>query len=186
LLFFKIPKKSGQETIVFTKDLFEKVISAVLCSFNPNTTNNDKHNAFKFLEDLKENYTLICLTISFELLKQINNQPILHHYGLHLMESIIKYKWTILKNDERNFVKEQLFLIIKSQYLHQLFNDPIYIRNSLAKCAVELIKRDCFEKVNTTLDEFVNMIQGINQIQGLFFFAVFAKQVRQISKIQKK
>ena len=75
------------------------------------------------------------------------------------MESIIKYKWTILKLDERNFVKEQLFLIIKSQYLHQLFNDPIYIRNSLAKCVVELIKRDCFEKVNTTLDEFVNMIQ---------------------------
>jgi hypothetical protein len=44
--------------------------------------------------------------------------------------------------------------------------DPIYIRNSLAKCLVELIKRDCFEKVNTTLDEIVNMIQGITQIQG--------------------
>ncbi|CAF1545582.1 unnamed protein product, partial [Adineta steineri] len=122
-------------------------------------------NAFKYLEDLKENHSMICLTISFELLKQTHNQHILHHYSLHLMESIIKHKWNILKNDDRNLVKKQLFSIIKSTYLNQIFTEPAHIRNSLAKCLVELIKRDCFEKVNTTLDEIVSMIQEINQIQ---------------------
>ncbi len=150
----------------FSSELFEKVISAVHCSFNSTTTNNDKQNAFKYLEDLKENHPIICSTISFQLLKQINNQPILHYYSLHLIESIIKYKWNIFKIDERNLIKKELFFIIKSSYLNQIFMDPIYIRNSLAKCLVELIKRDCFEKVNTTLDEIVNMIQGITQIQG--------------------
>jgi hypothetical protein len=110
---------------------------------------------------------MICSTISFELLKQVNTQPILHHYSLHIIESIIKTKWNILKIDEKNFIKKQLFFIIKSSYLNQLFLDPIYIRNSLAKCLVELIKRDCFEKVNTTLDEIMNMLQEITQIQGL-------------------
>jgi len=43
--------------------------------------------------------------------------------------------------------------------------DPIDIRNSLAKCLVEMIKRNWFENVNTTLDKIVNMIQGITQIQ---------------------
>ncbi|CAF1560863.1 unnamed protein product, partial [Adineta steineri] len=151
--------------MIFTSELYEKVISAILCSFNSTTTNNEKQNAFKYLEDLKENHSMICLTISFELLKQTHNQPILHHYSLHLMESIIKHKWNILKNDDRNLVKKQLFSIIKSTYLNQIFAEPAHIRNSLAKCLVELIKRDCFEKVNTTLDEIVNMIQEINQIQ---------------------
>jgi hypothetical protein len=160
LIIFKNEEK-------FSSELFEKIISAVHCSLNSSTTNNDKQNAFKYLEDLKENHPMICSTISFELLKQINNQPILHHYSLHLLESIIKYKWNILKLDERNLIKKQLFFIIKSSYLNQIFIDPIYIRNSLAKCLVELIKRDCFEKVNTTLDEIINMIQEITQIQGL-------------------
>ncbi|CAF1381303.1 unnamed protein product [Adineta steineri] len=151
--------------MIFTSELYEKVISAILCSFNSTTTNNEKQNAFKYLEDLKENHSMICLTISFELLKQTHNQHILHHYSLHLMESIIKHKWNILKNDDRNLVKKQLFSIIKSTYLNQIFTEPTHIRNSLAKCLVELIKRDCFEKVNTTLDEIVNMIQEINQIQ---------------------
>jgi hypothetical protein len=155
--------------MLFTSELFEKVISAILCSFNSTATNNEKQNALKFIEDLKENHSVICLTISFELLKQINNQPILHHYSLHLIESLIKQKWNIFKIDDRNFVKKQFFLIIKGVYLNQIFAEPIYIRNSLAKCLVELIKRDCFEKVNTTLDEIVNMIQEITQIQGLFY-----------------
>ncbi len=71
-----------------------------------------------------------------------------------------------MKIDERNLIKKELFFIIKSSYLNQIFTDPIYIRNSLAKCFVELIKRDCFEKVNTTLDEIVLMTQNFAQIEG--------------------
>ncbi|UJR28475.1 hypothetical protein I4U23_009713 [Adineta vaga] len=160
-----IEKKIERETMLFTPELYEKVIAAILCSFNPTTTNFEKQNALKFLEDLKDNHSIICLTIAFELLKQLNNQPILHHYSLHLLESIIKHKWNLLKNDDRNLVKKQLFSLVKSTYLNQIFLEAIYIRNSLAKCLVELIKRDCFEKVNTTLDEIVTMIQEINQIQ---------------------
>lgn len=152
----------------FLSESFEKLISAVHCSFNSNTTNDEKQRALKYLEDIKENHPTICLTISFELLKQSNNQPILYHYSLHLIETIIKSKWNVLKNDERNLIKKQLFFIIKNSYLNQIFLETISIRNSLAKCLVELIKRDCFEKVNTTFDEIVNIIQGITQIQGAF------------------
>ena len=117
---------------------------------------------------MKENHPTLCLTISLELLKQNNQQVILHHYGLHLIESIIKSKWNLLKTEERNFIKKQLFFLIRNAYLNETFPDSIYIRNALAKCFVELIKRDCFEKVNTTFDEIVNIIQGITQIQSLF------------------
>jgi exportin-5 len=160
----------SQETIMFTTELFQRVITAVLCSFNPTTTNNDKQYALNFLEDLKENHPLICLTIGFELLKQqTNNESLLHHYGIHLIESIIKHKWNLLKQDEKTLVKEQLFLLIKSSCLNPTFMEPIYIRNSLAQCLVEMIKRDCFEKVNTTLDEIVLMTQGFAQIEGWFY-----------------
>ncbi|CAF1030840.1 unnamed protein product [Adineta steineri] len=159
-------KKIVQETMMFTNELFQRVITAVFCSFSPTTTNNDKQYALKFLEDLKENHPLICLTIGFELLKQqTTNDSLLHHYGIHLIESIVKHKWNILKPDEKILVKEQLFLLIKSSCLSQTFMDPIYIRNSLAKCIVEMIKRDCFEKVNTTLDEIVLMTQNFAQIE---------------------
>ncbi|CAF3438746.1 unnamed protein product [Rotaria socialis] len=151
--------------MIFTSELFDEVITAVLCSFNPKTTNNEKQNALKFLDDLKENQPILCSTISFELIKQTNSQPILHHYSLNLLESIIKHKWNILKLDDRHLIKKQLFVIINSTYLNQIFMDPIHIRNSLAKCLVELIKRDCFEKLDTTLDELVNMLQGITQMQ---------------------
>jgi exportin-5 len=155
---------------MFTNELFQRVTTAVLCSFNPSTTNQDKQYALNFLDDLKENHPLICLTIGFELLKQqTNNQSLLHHYGIHLIESIIKYKWNLLKQDEKTLVKEQLFILIKSSCLNPTFMEPIYIRNSLARCLVEMIKRDCFEKVNTTLDEIVLMTQGFAQIEGLFY-----------------
>lgn len=144
------------------------MISAIHCSFNSNTSNQEKQNALKYLEDLKENHSMICLTISFELLKQVHQPSVVHHYSLHMIESMIKSKWNLLKNDERYLIKKQLFFIIKSSYLNQTFTDPIYIRNSLAKCLVELIKRDCFEKVNTTFDEIVNIIQAMTEIQGWY------------------
>lgn len=170
--FLRLEEKSiRKELMIFTSELFDKVTAAVLCSFNPKTTNDEKQNALKFLDDLKENQPIICASISFELLKQTYDQPILHHYSLNLLESIIKNKWNILKLDDRNLIKKQMFFIIKSTYLNQIFMDPIHIRNSLAKCLVELIKRDCFEKVDTTLDELVNMLQGITQIQGLFSYS---------------
>ncbi|CAF3305558.1 unnamed protein product [Rotaria socialis] len=160
------PKKMPQETMPFTNELFQRVITGVLCSLNPTTTNNEKQNALNFLEDLKENHPLICLTIGFELLKQqTNNDSLLRHYGIHLIESIVKHKWSLLKQDERYLVKEQLFILIKSSCLNQTFMDPIYIRNALAKCLVEIIKRDCFEKVNTALDEVVLMTQSITRIE---------------------
>jgi hypothetical protein len=150
---------------MFTNELFQRVTTAVLCSFNPSTTNQDKQYALNFLDDLKENHPLICLTIGFELLKQqTNNQSLLHHYGIHLIESIIKHKWTLLKSDEKNLVREQLFLLIKSSSLNSTLMEPIYIRNALAKCLIEMIKRDCFEKMNTTLEEIVLMTQGFSQI----------------------
>ena len=61
-----------QPIINFTPELFEKVICAVLCSFNSQTTNDEKQNALKFLENFKENDPLICSTISFEILKSKN------------------------------------------------------------------------------------------------------------------
>ncbi|CAF1208474.1 unnamed protein product [Adineta ricciae] len=158
-------KKNDRETMIFTPELYEKVIAAILCSFNSTTTNAEKQNALKFLEDLKENHSLLCLTIAFELLKQLNNQPVLHHYSLHLLESIIKQKWNVLRTDERNLVKKQLFALVRSTHLNQILSQAAYMRNSLAKCLVELIKRDCFEKFNTASDETINMLQEIAQIQ---------------------
>ncbi|CAF1464331.1 unnamed protein product, partial [Adineta ricciae] len=160
-----IEKKNDRETMIFTPELYERVIAAILCSFNSTTTNAEKQNALKFLEDLKENHSLLCLTIAFELLKQLNNQPVLHHYSLHLLESIIKQKWNVLRTDERNLVKKQLFALVRSTYLNQILSQAVYMRNSLAKCLVELIKRDCFEKFNTASDETINMLQEIAQIQ---------------------
>lgn len=163
--------------MIFTNELFQRVITAVNCSLNPVTTNTDKHYALNFLEDLKENHPLICLTIGFELLKQqTNNDSLLHHYGIHLIESIVKHKWTVLKPDEKYLVKEQLFVLIKSSCLNQTFMDPIYIRNALAKCLVEIIKRDCFEKVNTTLDEIILMTQTIARIEGTFYLNLHPKK----------
>ena len=160
--------------MIFTTELFQRVITAVLCSFNPQTTNTDKQYALTFLEDLKENHPLISLTIGFELIKQqTTNETLLHHYGIHLIESIIKYKWNLLKQDEKNLVKEQLFLLIKSSCLNQTFMEPIYIRTALARCLVEMIKRDCFEKINTALEEIVLMTQNFAQIKGLFEMNLF-------------
>ena len=162
LLFFL---RKRQIQMIFTAELLEKVTSAVLCSFDGASSNQEKQKAFEYLEDLKENHPMVCLTIAFEFFK-LNQQAMFHHYGLHLIESIIKYKWTGLKLDERTLVKDQLFLLIKSNYLTQNFIDPIYIRNSLTKCLIELIKRDCFDKGQTTFDEIVTMTQGLCQMQG--------------------
>ena len=152
--------------MIFSHELVEKGSGAVLCSFNGTTSNAEKQKAFQFLEDLKENYPNICLSIASELFKQVNQQSMLHHYALHLIETMIKSKWPMLKPDERNTVKEQLFFIIKTSSINQFFIEPTYIRNSLAKCFIELIKRDCFDKGNTTFDELVNLMQSIAQIQS--------------------
>lgn len=165
-----VTKKLPEETMSFTNELFERVVMAVRCSLTPNSANIERLCALKFLDDLKENHPLISLTVGFELLKQPNNSnpnvPLLHHYGLHLIESILKYKWTLLKADEKSLIREQFFLLIKNSLLSQTFMDPIYIRNTLARCLVEMIKRDCFEKTNIALDEIIFMTQNFGQIEN--------------------
>ncbi|CAF0866997.1 unnamed protein product, partial [Didymodactylos carnosus] len=150
-------QKQTQDNLLFTSDLFQRVISAVLCSFSQSTSNNDKHVALEYLENLKENHILLCCTIGFEFIKQ-QQQPLLHHYGIHLIENIIKYKWSALKPDERNVLEEQLFSLIKTN-LNDSFMEPIYIRTALARCTVEMIKRECFEKTNTPLEELITLTQ---------------------------
>lgn len=157
----------------FTPEILDKVTSAVRCSFDGTTTNQEKQKAFQYLEQLKEDHPMICLNVSLEFFK-LNQQAMLHHYGLHLIESIIKNKWPSLKPDERNSVKDQLFYLIKSNYLNQAFLEPVFIRSSLTKCFIELIKRDCFDKGQTTLDEIVTMTQSITQIQGFILRIIFS------------
>lgn len=168
-----------ESTTNLTNDLFQRVMAAVFCSLNPQTANQEKQFALAFLNDLKENNPLISLTIGMELLKQqtANNVALLHHYGIHLIESIVKYKWTQLKADEKQLVRDQLFLLIKGSCLSQTFMEPSFIRNALARCLVEMIKRDCFEKVNVALDEVILITQGLAQIEGssIFLSMIIAK-----------
>ena len=96
--------------MIFSQELVEKVSAAVLCSFNGTTSNAEKQKAFQFLEDLKENHPNTCLSIASELFKQGNQQSMLHHYALHLIETMIKAKWPMLKPDERNTGERTTFL----------------------------------------------------------------------------
>lgn len=115
----------------------EQVANAVQCIFDPNSEPTIRRQAHQLLEEIKESDS--CLDVGFSLL-QTDGPVTVQHCGLQFIEHVIRYKWSKLSPDKRLEIKNRCASCISN--LSELQNPHLLIREGLARCMVEMVKRE--------------------------------------------
>ncbi|KAJ9134810.1 Nuclear import and export protein Msn5 [Pleurostoma richardsiae] len=115
--------------------LLSKIHDALQIIYTPHSTNQSRHEAQAFLEEVKA--LSEGPSHGFTLASDKSQSPIVRHYGLSLLEHAIKHKWAEYTEQEAAFLRNWVLQL--SQAVSR--EDPQYIRNKVALLWVEVAKR---------------------------------------------
>ena len=69
-----------------------------------------------------------------------NPSPVVRHFGLKILEDVVKARWNSMAAEEKVFIKESLMKLMSSGTGH-ITVEHLFIKDALARVVVELIKR---------------------------------------------
>jgi len=116
-----------------------QLASAVQLMMDPNIPQQQRHEAFQRLEQFKES-SPVCSQCGL-FLTAITHPPVVRHFGLKILEDVIKARWNDMSAEEKLFIKDNLMKLMESGTRHML-EEHNHIKDGLAKIVVELIKRE--------------------------------------------
>ena len=92
--------------------LSQQVGAAVELTMNPAVPMEQRHQAFNQLEDFKTNspYGSQC---GFYLVGS-SESPMVRHFGLKILEDVVKARWNTMVGEEKVFIKESLMKLMSS------------------------------------------------------------------------
>lgn len=113
--------------------------AAVELTMNPAVPMEERHRAFTQLEEFKESspYGSQC---GFYLVTH-SQAPVARHFGLKLLEDIVKARWNSMVAEEKLFIKESLMKLMSSGTGH-ITVEHLFMKDALARVVVELVKRE--------------------------------------------
>ncbi|KAK7901392.1 hypothetical protein WMY93_018161 [Mugilogobius chulae] len=85
-------------------DMCERLVKAVNVIMDPLTTQIFRLEALKFCEEFKESSSL-CIPCGLKLADKAHS-AVIRHFGLQLLEHVIKYKWNNMQQQEKVQLKE--------------------------------------------------------------------------------
>lgn len=97
---------SGPDIVALCADLAK----AVELTMNPAASQQDRLRAYQACESFKDTSPL-CAEAGLYLAADTQHSPIARHFGLQLMEHTVKYRWTQISQDEKLFIKVNMFSI---------------------------------------------------------------------------
>jgi len=128
----------------------QQLAQAVELMMNPSISQEQRHHAFQQLEQFKETSPLGSQCGFF--LANINNSPVVRHFGLKILEDIVKMRWNEMSGEEKLFIKEHLLKLVEKG-TNPLLTEHNHIKDELAKIVVELIKREWPQQWPSLLSE---------------------------------
>lgn len=141
------------------------IIQALQIVHNPQSPNKQRQQASNYLEGLKQIDGIA--RSGFVLANDINQQPIVRHFGITLLEHVVKRQSFVLDEHGSQELR-QLVLQLSSTLIR---TPQAYIRNKIAALWVELAKRswalDWFD-----LDEILVQLWNQSTIQQEFVLSV--------------
>merc|ERR1719427_1903444 len=147
---------------------------------NPAVPMEQRHQAFNQLEDFKTNspYGSQC---GFYLVAS-SESPVVRHFGLKILEDVVKARWNTMVGEEKVFIKESLMKLMSSGTGH-LSVEHLFIKDALARVVVELVKREWPQQWPGLLHELGTLCrQGETQTELVMF--VLRRLVEDVAVLQ--
>ncbi|XP_026165661.1 exportin-5 [Mastacembelus armatus] len=117
----------------------EQLIKAVNVIMDAETSQMFRLEALKFCEEFKETNSL-CVPCGIQLADKA--QPaVVRHFGLQILEHVIKFRWNNMQQQEKVHLKECAMQLL-SNGTHPILEEESHIKDVLSRIIVEMIKRE--------------------------------------------
>uniref|UniRef100_A0AAQ5YGZ7 Exportin-5 n=1 Tax=Amphiprion ocellaris TaxID=80972 RepID=A0AAQ5YGZ7_AMPOC len=117
----------------------EQLIKAVNVMMDAETSQIYRLEALKFCEEFKETSSL-CVPCGLQLADKA--QPaVVRHFGLQILEHVIKFRWNNMQQQEKVQLKECAMQLL-SNGTRTILEEESHIKDALSRIVVEMIKRE--------------------------------------------
>ncbi|KAM9345342.1 exportin-5 [Symphorus nematophorus] len=117
----------------------DQLIKAVNVMMDAETSQIYRLEALKFCEEFKENSSF-CVPCGLQLADKA--QPaVVRHFGLQILEHVIKFRWNNMQQQEKVQLKECAMQLL-SKGTHSILEEESHIKDVLSRITVEMIKRE--------------------------------------------
>ncbi|XP_041645980.1 exportin-5 [Cheilinus undulatus] len=117
----------------------EQLIKAVNAMMDAETSQIYRLEALKFCEEFKETSSF-CVPCGIQLADKA--QPaVVRHFGLQILEHVIKFRWNNMQQQEKVQMKECAMQLL-SNGTHSILEEVSHIKDVLSRIIVEMIKRE--------------------------------------------
>ncbi|XP_068424542.1 exportin-5 isoform X2 [Clinocottus analis] len=119
--------------------LCEQLVKAVHVMMDAGTGQIYRLEALKFCEEFKETSSF-CVPCGLRLADKA--QPaVVRHFGLQILEHVIKFRWNNMQQQEKVQLKECAMQLL-STGTHAILEEESHIKDVLSRITVEMIKRE--------------------------------------------
>ncbi|KAM9726861.1 exportin-5 [Menidia menidia] len=117
----------------------EQLMKAVIVMMDAETSQIYRLEALKFCEEFKETSSL-CVPCGLQLADK--SQPaVVRHFGLQILEHVIKFRWNNMQQQEKVQLKECAMQLL-SKGTHTILEEESHVKDALSRIIVEMIKRE--------------------------------------------
>ncbi|XP_053405652.1 exportin-5-like [Mercenaria mercenaria] len=121
------------------QDDVNTLVSSVQVIMSPNATPADRQTAHQICEEFKEN-SPYCIPCGLTLSERVHPH-IIRHFGLQLLQHVIRYRWTKLTVEEKDLLKASSLTLIEKGTSGILEEQP-HIKDAVSRIVVEILKHD--------------------------------------------
>ncbi|XP_026536763.1 exportin-5 isoform X2 [Notechis scutatus] len=117
----------------------EQLVKAVTAMMDPASTQRYRLEALKFCEEFKEK-SPVCVPCGLKLAEK-SQTAIVRHFGLQILEHVVKFQWNTMGRLEKVFLKNNVMALI-SNGTQNILEEESHIKDVLSRIVVEMIKRE--------------------------------------------
>ncbi|XP_034040717.1 exportin-5 isoform X2 [Thalassophryne amazonica] len=119
--------------------LCEQLVKAVNVMMDAETSEIYRLEALKFFEEFKERSSL-CVPCGLRLAEK-SHPAIVRHFGLQILEHVIKFRWNNMQQQEKVHLKDCTMDLL-STGTYSIVEEENHIKDALSRIVVEMIKRE--------------------------------------------
>ncbi|KAK9885730.1 hypothetical protein WA026_012499 [Henosepilachna vigintioctopunctata] len=151
---------------------------AVELAMSVEASHSDRHTAYNACESFKETSPL-CAEAGLYLAAGTQHSLTSRHFGLQLMEHMVKYRWTQISQQEKLFIKENAMKLMAAGGI----SEELHMKDALSRVVVEMVKREWPQQWPSLLAELSDAC-GCGEVQTELVLLVFLRLVEDVALLQ--
>ncbi|RIA99086.1 armadillo-type protein [Glomus cerebriforme] len=123
-------------------DILTQIIQALDIIYNPLTTNESRIKAQEYCDSIKD-HPLSPIYGRYLAHSENNLSPMSRHFGLHLLENAVKFKWNdgTYNNEEKHQIKQAIIELIE-RGIQDILTEQLFIKEKVAKLFAEVANKE--------------------------------------------